>query len=178
MSFLTHIKMLALDVDGVMTDGIIYYSPSGDAMKGFSARDGMGISLIRAAGLKTALVTGRRSPMVEQRAKDLHIDYVLQDCSCKLLAMQQLCSEIGLSLDEVAYMGDDLNDVELIANAGFGAAPLDACEEARRSAAFVSAYPGGHGALREFAEYILKSQHVWDKVLRRYLGDGGLTLRQ
>ena len=87
MSFLTHIKMLALDVDGVMTDGIIYYSPSGDAMKGFSARDGMGISLIRAAGLKTALVTGRRSPMVEQRAKDLHIDYVLQDCSRKLLAM-------------------------------------------------------------------------------------------
>ena len=168
MSFLTHIKMLALDVDGVMTDGIIYYSPSGDAMKGFSARDGMGISLIRAAGLKTALVTGRRSPMVEQRAKDLHIDYVLQDCSRKLLAMQQLCSEIGLSLDEV----------ELIANAGFGAAPLDACEEARRSAAFVSAYPGGHGALREFAEYILKSQHVWDKVLSRYLGDGSLTLRQ
>ena len=165
MSFLTHIKMLALDVDGVMTDGIIYYSPSGDAMKGFSARDGMGISLIRAAGLKTALVTGRRSPMVEQRAKDLHIDYVLQDCSRKLLAMQQLCSEIGLSLDEVAYMGDDLNDVELIANAGFGAAPLDA-------------YPGGHGALREFAEYILKSQHVWDKVLSRYLGDGSLTLRQ
>ena len=152
MSFLTHIKMLALDVDGVMTDGIIYYSPSGDAMKGFSARDGMGISLIRAAGIQTALVTGRRSPMVEQRAKDLHIDYVLQDCSRKLLAMQQLCSEIGLSLDEVAYMGDDLNDVELIANAGFGAAPLDACEEARRSAAFVSAYPGGHGALREFAE--------------------------
>ena len=110
MSFLTHIKMLALDVDGVMTDGIIYYSPSGDAMKGFSARDGMGISLIRAAGIQTALVTGRRSPMVEQRAKDLHIDYVLQDCSRKLLAMQQLCSEIGLSLDEVAYMGDDLND--------------------------------------------------------------------
>lgn len=92
-------------------------------MKGFSARDGMGISLVRAAGLKTALVTGRRSPMVEQRAKDLHIDYVLQDCSHKLRSMQQLCSEIGLSLDEVAYMGDDLNDVELIANAGFGAAP-------------------------------------------------------
>ena len=169
MSFLTPIKMLALDVDGVMTDGIIYYSPSGDAMKGFSARDGMGISLIRAAGIQTALVTGRRSPMVEQRAKDLHIDYVLQDCSRKLLAMQQLCSEIGLSLDEVAYMGDDLNDVELIANAGFGAAPLDAC---------VSAYPGGHGALREFAEYILKSQHVWDKVLRQYFGDATFTLRQ
>ena len=71
-----------------------------------------------------------------------------------------------------------MNDVELIANAGFGAAPLDACEEARRSAAFVSAYPGGHGALREFAEYILKSQHVWDKVLRQYFGDATFTLRQ
>lgn len=178
MGFLTHVKMLALDVDGVLTDGIIYYSPTGDAMKGFSARDGMGISLVRAAGLKTAIVTGRRSPMVEQRAKDLHIDYVLQDCSHKLRSMQQLCSEIGISLDEVAYMGDDLNDVELIANAGFGAAPLDACEEARNSAAFVSAYPGGHGALREFAEYILKSQHVWDDVLRRYLGDSAFSLRQ
>ena len=96
MSFLTHIKMLALDVDGVMTDGIIYYSPSGDAMKGFSARDGMGISLIRAAGIQTALVTGRRSPMVEQRAKDLHIDYVSRTARasfwpCSSCAVKSAC---------------------------------------------------------------------------------------
>ncbi|MCH4166230.1 MAG: HAD hydrolase family protein [Megasphaera sp.] len=169
MKFLTDIKLLALDVDGVLTDGIIYYSPAGDAMKGFSARDGMGISLVRAAGLKTALITGRRSPMVEQRAKDLHIDYVIQDAERKLPAMEELCNTIGLTMAEVAYMGDDLNDVELISHCGFGAAPLDACEEARRAAAFVSAYNGGHGALREFVEYILKNQDLWNVVLDQYL---------
>jgi 3-deoxy-D-manno-octulosonate 8-phosphate phosphatase (KDO 8-P phosphatase) len=169
VQFLTEIKLLALDVDGVLTDGIIYYSPAGDAMKGFSARDGMGISLARAAGLKTALITGRRSPMVEQRAKDLHIDYVIQDAVRKLPAMEKLCSKVGLTMAEVAYMGDDLNDVELISQSGFGAAPSDACEEARRAAAFVSAYDGGHGALREFVEYILKNQGLWDGVLDTYL---------
>lgn len=169
MTFLKKIKLLALDVDGVLTDGIIYYSPAGDAMKGFSARDGMGISLVRSAGLKTALITGRRSPMVEQRAKDLHIDYVIQDAARKLSAMEKLCSEIGITMSEVAYMGDDLNDVELISHCGFGAAPLDACEEARRAAAFISAYNGGHGALREFVEYILKNQDLWNVVLDKYL---------
>ena len=93
MKYLTQIKLLALDVDGVLTDGIIYYSPAGDAMKGFSARDGMGISLARMAGLRTALITGRRSPMVEQRAKDLHIDYVIQDAKDKLQALRQLCRD-------------------------------------------------------------------------------------
>lgn len=176
-TYLEQIKLLALDVDGVMTDGIIYYSPAGDAMKGFSARDGMGISLARAAGLKTALVTGRRSAMVEQRAKDLHIDYVLQDCSSKVEAMETLCQELGLTLGQVAYMGDDLNDVQLITHCGFGGAPLDACEEARQAAAFLSAYTGGHGALREFVEYILKNQGTWQGVLDAYLG-GEAALRQ
>ena len=77
------IKLIAFDVDGVLTDGTIYYGPQGDAMKGFSARDGMGISLARAAGIKTAVITGRRSPMVEKRAADLHIDYIMQDVSKK-----------------------------------------------------------------------------------------------
>ena len=140
------IKLLALDVDGVLTDGVIYYGPSGDALKGFSARDGMGITLARMAGLKTAVITGRRSPMVEQRAKDLHIDYVVQ----------QICADLGISLSDVCYMGDDLNDLPLIQSVGFSAAPLDACEEVRQEAAFVSAFRGGHGALRELVEYILK----------------------
>ena len=89
------IKLLAFDVDGVLTDGTIYYGPGGDAMKGFSARDGMGISLARAAGLKTAIITGRRSPMVERRAEDLHIDYVMQNTSDKLAAFSQLCQDLG-----------------------------------------------------------------------------------
>ena len=96
------IKLLAFDVDGVLTDGTIYYGPGGDAMKGFSARDGMGISLARAAGLKTAIITGRRSPMVERRAEDLHIDYVMQNTSDKLAAFSQLCQDLGISMGEAA----------------------------------------------------------------------------
>ena len=169
MKYLTQIKLLALDVDGVLTDGIIYYSPAGDAMKGFSARDGMGISLARMAGLRTALITGRRSPMVEQRAKDLHIDYVIQDAKDKLQALRQLCRDTGLTMEEVSYMGDDLNDVSLLRNVGFGAAPCDGCEEACRAAAFVSNFRGGYGALRELVEYILKNQGVWDDIVNHFL---------
>ena len=169
MKYLTQIKLLALDVDGVLTDGIIYYSPAGDAMKGFSARDGMGISLARMAGLKTALITGRRSPMVEQRAKDLHIDYVIQDARDKLQALRQLCRETGIAMEEVSYMGDDLNDISLIRNVGFGTAPCDGCEEACKAAAFVSNFRGGYGALRELVEYILKNQGVWDDIVKHFL---------
>lgn len=163
------IKLLAFDVDGVLTDGTIYYGPGGDAMKGFSARDGMGISLARAAGLKTAIITGRRSPMVERRAEDLHIDYVMQNTSDKLAAFSQLCRDLGISMGEAAYMGDDLNDLAVVAKAGCGASPADGCAEVREAASFVSAYAGGHGALREWVEYILKQQHQWDSVLSRYM---------
>lgn len=121
------IKLLAFDVDGVLTDGTIYYGPGGDAMKGFSARDGMGISLARAAGLKTAIITGRRSPMVERRAEDLHIDYVMQNTSDKLAAFSQLCRDLGISMGEAAYMGDDLNDLAVVAKAGCGASPANGC---------------------------------------------------
>lgn len=162
------IKLLALDVDGVLTDGVIYYGPSGDALKGFSARDGMEITLARMAGLKTAVITGRRSPMVEQRAKDLHIDYVVQEVQNKLTALQQICADLGISLSDVCYMGDDLNDLPLIQSVGFSAAPLDACEEVRQEAAFVSAFRGGHGALRELVEYILKNQNVWETILQHF----------
>jgi 3-deoxy-D-manno-octulosonate 8-phosphate phosphatase (KDO 8-P phosphatase) len=168
MNDLMKIKLLAMDVDGVLTDGTIYYGPQGDALKGFSARDGMGISLARAGGLKTAILTGRKSPMVEQRATDLHIDYLLEGVSHKVGEMKQLCEQLGLDLSEVAYMGDDLNDVELLACAGLGGAPQDACAEARAAAGFVSQYAGGHGALREFSEYILKGQQKWSDILQKY----------
>ena len=126
-------------------------------------------SLARAAGLKTAIITGRRSPMVERRAEDLHIDYVMQNTSDKLAAFSQLCRDLGISMGEAAYMGDDLNDLAVVAKAGCGASPADGCAEVREAASFVSAYAGGHGALREWVEYILKQQHQWDSVLSRYM---------
>lgn len=171
------IRLLAFDVDGVLTDGMLYYGPDGDAMKAFSVRDGMGISLARAGGLKTAVVTGRMSAMVAKRAADLHIDYVIQNAAQKVPAMQELCTRVGLTLADVAYMGDDLNDASLIQMAGLGAAPADACKEAKDAADFISAYNGGHGALREFAEYILQCQGRWDNVIAQYLQGMG-TLKQ
>ena len=171
------IQLIAFDVDGVLTDGTIYYGPNGDALKGFSARDGMGISLARAAGIKTALITGRRSPMVEQRAADLHIDYVIQNAATKWQVMEEICRTIGITTQEAAYMGDDLNDVEVISRTGFGAAPADACKEAKEAAQFVSAYPGGHGALRQWIEQILKKQQQWDAVVSRYFS-GKTVLNQ
>lgn len=173
MKSIQQIRLLAFDVDGVLTDGMLYYGAAGEVMKGFSARDGMGISLARAGGLRTAIVTGRLSPMVAARAQDLQIDYVIQNAGQKLPALQALCQDHGLTLDEVAYMGDDLNDVAVICQAALGGAPADACIEAKEAASFVSSCTGGHGALREFSEYILKSQHRWDAVLQRYLGGAG-----
>ncbi len=166
----TAIQLLAFDVDGVLTNGTIYYGTAGEALKGFSARDGMAISLARAAGMKTAIITGRQSPMVERRAADLHIDYVIQNAADKLAVFTTLCRELGISCQEAAYMGDDLNDLSVIAAAGCGASPADGCEEVRQIADFVSDYNGGCGALRQWIEYILKQQHQWDSVLRRYQG--------
>lgn len=170
MKYLTQIKLVAFDVDGVLTDGVIYYGPQGDFIKGFSAHDGMGVSLAHIGGLKTALITGRKTPMVEKRANDLHIDYVVQDAKDKLSEMRKLCDQIGIKLEEVSYMGDDLNDAELVGHVGFGASPLDGCEEVRREAAFVSAFKGGHGAVRELVEYILKGQNKWNYVLQQFKG--------
>lgn len=171
------IRLLALDVDGVLTDGMLYYTAQGDAMKAFSVRDGMGISLARAGGLKTAFITGRLSDMVARRATDLHIDYVIQNAGQKVPALQQLCREEGFTLDEVAYMGDDLNDVAVLSCVALGGAPADACAEAKDAASFVASKAGGHGALREFVEYILKEQQRWHDVLRQYMGGIG-TLHQ
>lgn len=173
MKSIQQIRLLAFDVDGVLTDGMLYYGAAGEVMKGFSARDGMGISLARAGGLRTAILTGRLSPMVEARAKELQIDYVIQKAGQKLRALQELCQDQGLTLENVAYMGDDLNDVAVIEHVALGGSPADACQEAREAAAFVASCPGGHGALREFSEYILKGQQRWDAVLQRYLGGAG-----
>lgn len=171
------IRLIAFDVDGVLTDGTIYYGPDGDALKGFSARDGMGISLARAAGIRTAVITGRKSAMVEKRAADLHIDYIIQNASTKLDEVMKICKAEQITLENVAYMGDDLNDIAVISKVGLGAAPADACQEAKDASAFVAAAAGGHGALREWIEAILKQQNQWDAVISRY-ASGMTALRQ
>lgn len=162
------IKVVAFDVDGVLTDGTLFYGTDGDCLKGFYARDGMGISLLHAAGIRTAVITGRMSPMVARRVEDLHISYVYQGIARKADVLPDLCVRADTALDEIAYMGDDVNDLPVLKRVGLGAAPADACAEAKEAAHLVTVAAGGHGALREFCEYILKARRQWDAVLQQY----------
>ena len=128
-----HIKVVAFDVDGVFTDGTLYYGANGDCMKAFSARDGMGISMVKAAGLRTAIITGRSSQSVAKRAENLGITYVIQGSSYKKEGLAELCEKAQVTEKEVAYMGDDINDLPVIAAVGFSGAPQDACRQVREA---------------------------------------------
>ena len=165
-----HIKVVAFDVDGVFTDGTLYYGANGDCMKAFSARDGMGISMVKAAGLRTAIITGRSSQSVAKRAENLGITYVIQGSSYKKEGLAELCEKAQVTEKEVAYMGDDINDLPVIAAVGFSGAPQDASRQVREAVLWVSDNPGGHGAVREFCEYILEARKQLDDVIAAYKG--------
>ncbi len=150
------IKLVLTDVDGVLTDGGMYYGKEGDTLKRFNTRDGMGMELLRNRGILTGIITREQTEIVSQRAKKLQVDILIQGCQDKLPAFQQILAERNLKASEVAYLGDDLNDVEVLAQAGYSAAPADAAEEAKNSAHYVCSRKGGEGCFREFAEVILR----------------------
>lgn len=149
------IQLFATDCDGVLTDGGMYYSEQGDELKKFSTQDGLGIRLLRESGVKIAIITGEDTKIVERRAQKLKIDYVYQGIRDKLPVLQKLADELGISMEEVAYMGDDVNDVECIHNAALGFSVPNAREEAKKAADVVVSQKGGDGAVREAVEYIL-----------------------
>jgi len=165
---LSDIQLLALDVDGVLTDGTIVVSGDGSESKFFNVQDGHGIRLWLRAGLKMALFSGRVSPPTEIRAKQFGIEYVFQDCHEKLPILEKFLQQQGLSPKHVAYVGDDLPDLPVIRYVGFGIAVADAADEVRQSADLVTTRPGGAGAVREVIEYILKSTGKWQELLKRY----------
>ena len=150
------IRLLGMDVDGVLTDGGMYYGEGGDELKKFNTKDGKGIELVRNAGIKTAIFTSEDTALVARRAEKLKIDFLRQGVQDKLAAARELCEKLKISLDNVAYIGDDLNDIELLSHVGYAACPADA-------AGPVKALPGvlrleregGAGAVREFCERIL-----------------------
>ena len=162
------VRLIILDVDGVLTDGGIYIGPEGELFKAFHARDGLGITVARKAGLKTAIITGRTSPQVAFRAKELHFDSVYQGCLDKRAAYRELKTQYGLTDDEVAYVGDDLIDLPVMLQCGFPAAVADASAEVRAAAAYVATKNGGHGAVRDVIEYILKAQGRWQDVIASF----------
>lgn len=162
------IEAVMLDVDGTLTDGTIWIGQSGEAMKGFSVHDGFGLTLLRQAGLKLAIVTGRRSAIVEARAVELGITTVVQGVADKAGAMCDLAQRFGLQVGAIACIGDDWPDLPAFAIAGLAAAPAGAAAPVLAAAHWVSTRPAGAGAVREFAEWLLTARGEHDTMLARY----------
>lgn len=163
------IRLVIFDVDGVLTDGGIYVGAEGELYKPFFCRDGLGITLARKNGLKTAIITGRNSPQVERRGKELQIDAVWQGCMDKRRAYGELKEKFSLRDEEIAYIGDDLIDLPILTQAGLAAAVADAVPEVRQRVHLVSGFPGGRGAVREVLEFILKAQGKWESIVEDFL---------
>jgi 3-deoxy-D-manno-octulosonate 8-phosphate phosphatase (KDO 8-P phosphatase) len=162
------LRLLALDVDGVLTDGRIVYGNDGEELKAFNIRDGLGIKLAQRGGLQVAIITGRDSAIVSRRAAELGIEIVVQGREDKLVALRELCDELGIPLVACAYMGDDLPDLAAIRAAGMGLTVSDAAAAVLDAADWVSARPGGAGAVREACEMILAARGDLERVLADY----------
>jgi len=151
------IKAIALDVDGVLTDGSFWWGPDGQEWKRFNFRDVMGISRAQKAGIMFALISGESSPLVDRFATKMNIAHVIKGCRNKQSALVQFAEENHLPLEEIAFMGDDINDLDAMKAAGLSAAPADAHPSVLAQAAFVAKALGGHGAVRELVDHIMQS---------------------
>ncbi len=163
------IRLLILDVDGVMTDGKLYFSAAGDTLKTFHTQDGHGIKLLRKSGVEVGIITGRQSEIVARRATELGLDHVLQGREDKLQALQELLQITGHSLPCTAYVGDDLPDLTAIHAAGFGVAVRNARAIVREHADYVTEASGGGGAVREVCDLIMQAQNTLEAQLAPYL---------
>lgn len=163
------IQLLALDIDGVMTDGTLIIHADGSESKHFNSLDGHGIKMWQRAGLKVAIVSGRASEPTERRAEQLKIEHVFQNCHDKLPVFEKLLEQLGLAPRQAAFIGDDLTDLPVIRYVGFGVAVANAVDEVKQHADYVTARPGGSGAVREVIEHILKSTGKWQELMKRYL---------
>ena len=163
------IRLLVMDVDGVLTNGEIIYSESGEEVKVFSILDGLGIVASQKVGLLTAIITGRITAAVQRRASELGITHVCQGCQDKSVAMKALIKELGLRKEEVAYVGDDLNDIPAFREAGWKIAVSNASNDLKALADYVTQERGGRGAVREVIEIILQSQGKWTSAVEKYL---------
>jgi 3-deoxy-D-manno-octulosonate 8-phosphate phosphatase (KDO 8-P phosphatase) len=162
------VRMLLFDVDGVLTDGVILIHADGTESKGFHIRDGSAIVLAQRAGFVIGLLSGRISQATSHRAAQLSISLVVQGVANKLTAYEEIVRDAGLDDSAVAYMGDDLLDLPVLERVGLSAAPADAAPEICSAVDWVSGVRGGHGAVRELIELVLRAQHRWDDVVRQH----------
>ena len=168
-----NVRLMGFDIDGVMTDGRLYFGPEGDFCKAFFSRDGLGIKLLAKSGVKIAIITGRDSPIVTRRAANLGIELVRQGAEDKRTAMAEILASENLDFAQCGYMGDDLIDLPLLRACGFAATVPDAHALVRKHTDYVARAPAGAGAVREVCEMILHAQGNWNRVMAQagYLSD-------
>jgi 3-deoxy-D-manno-octulosonate 8-phosphate phosphatase (KDO 8-P phosphatase) len=164
------IKLLACDIDGVLTRGEILILNSGEEVKIWNVKDGMGYSLLSKMSykVKTAWITGRGSIQIQNRAKDMKIDYLVQNCMNKKEALEEIAKKENLDLSQISYIGDDIVDVPVLKAVGLSSCPADACADAKEAAVFILSLNGGEGLVREMIEIIMKASGEWKKVLERF----------
>jgi len=155
---ISKIKVVLTDVDGVLTDGGMYYSNKGDVMKKFHARDGMGVTLLRKIKIPTIIVTKEQTEMVKQWSKKMKIKELMDGVKNKELVLDKICKKYRVSSDEIAFIGDDINDMDLLKKVGFSACPKDAMEQVRKICDYTCQTVGGKGAFRELVELVLKNK--------------------
>jgi 3-deoxy-D-manno-octulosonate 8-phosphate phosphatase (KDO 8-P phosphatase) len=163
------IKLLLLDVDGVLTDGRLYYGNSGEEMKAFNIQDGLGIKLLQKGGVQVGIITGRVSQLLQRRADELGIDPVIQGREDKLTALNELLQNHAIQMDEIAFVGDDLPDLAVIRRVGLGITPANGSASNVSAAHWQTGKRGGDGAVREVAEMILQAQGKLESLVAEFL---------
>lgn len=162
------IRLILTDCDGVLTDGSLYYTANGEAAKVFHIHDGLAFKLARQAGIKTGIISGRKSEALALRARELKVDFLYHGNDAKLAAYKEILAKTKLRDRRIAYIGDDLHDLELLHRVGFAISVADAVAEVKAAAHFITTRNGGRGAFREAVEFILKTQDKWEEVATRF----------
>lgn len=170
---LRRVKVLVTDVDGVLSDSMLYYGPEGQYIKAFNVRDGLGLNMLKRYGYKLVVLTGRSDGSVQRRASDLHFDLCLMGEGDKGTRLLQLMDEMEVNADSIAYVGDDLNDLSAFREAGVKFAVANASPEVKAVADYVTHAPGGGGGIREIAEMLLRANGHWDEIVRLFTHEPG-----
>lgn len=159
-------KLIITDIDGVWTDGGMYYDQLGNELKKFNTYDSAGVLFCKKINIPVCIITGEDTSIVKRRAEKLNIDFVFQGVTDKLKVAEELCNKLNLDLTHVAYIGDDINDIELLKNVGYSGAPLNAPIYIKKCVNYVTTLKGGEGAFREFVEHILEKENMLENILK------------
>jgi 3-deoxy-D-manno-octulosonate 8-phosphate phosphatase (KDO 8-P phosphatase) len=171
---LQNVKLVILDVDGVLTNGQLYYAGEGEVLRSFFVRDGLGVRLLMEAQIEVAVISGRNSKLVEMRCRDLGIKYLYQGALNKKLALQDLLGKLQIEACHVAFMGDDIIDIPIFLQVGFSAVPIDANPDILKYIHWQSQFRGGEGAVREFTDLILRAQNQLEPIYTRLCNEGDI----